>query len=111
VQDDGEGIAPEERDRVFSAFHGADRGGSAARSGLGLAIVRATVQAHGGRIWVADSQSGTRVRLSLPTAARRCPRLGKTSDDSLSTALGVHTSQIEMEPSWPHYIPPHPSMS
>ena len=38
----------------------------AAVSGLGLAISRAIVEAHGGRIWLADSASGTRVRFSLP---------------------------------------------
>jgi signal transduction histidine kinase len=66
IEDDGEGIAADERDRVFLAFHGDDRQRSTARSGLGLAITRATVEAHGGRIWIAESASGTRVRLSLP---------------------------------------------
>ncbi len=68
VADDGEGIAPEEREHVFDAFF---RGGAgAARSGggagLGLAVSRAIVEAHGGRIWLADTQAGTRVRFSLP---------------------------------------------
>jgi len=38
-------------------------------AGLGLAISRAIVEAHGGRIWLADSPAGTRVRFSLPAAA------------------------------------------
>ncbi|CAN5595731.1 hypothetical protein BH20ACT18_BH20ACT18_03060 [soil metagenome] len=38
-------------------------------AGLGLAISRAIVEAHGGRIWLADSTAGTRVRFSLPAAA------------------------------------------
>ncbi|MGO9754791.1 MAG: ATP-binding protein [Solirubrobacteraceae bacterium] len=68
VADDGEGIAPEEREHVFDAFF---RGGAgAARSGggagLGLAVSRAIVEAHGGRIWLADAPAGTRVRFSLP---------------------------------------------
>jgi signal transduction histidine kinase len=70
VADSGEGIAPEERDHVFTAFY---RGGDgAARSGegagLGLAVSRAIVEAHGGRIWLADSPRGARVRFSLPSA-------------------------------------------
>jgi signal transduction histidine kinase len=68
VADTGEGIGDGDRARVFEAFY---RGGSeAARTragaGLGLAISRAIVEAHGGRIWLADSPSGTRVRFSLP---------------------------------------------
>jgi signal transduction histidine kinase len=70
VADTGEGIAPGERDRVFDAFY---RGGSeAARTrngaGLGLAISRAIVEAHGGRIWLEPAAPGTRVRFTLPRA-------------------------------------------
>jgi signal transduction histidine kinase len=70
IADSGDGIAPEEREHVFNAFY---RGGSqAARAsngaGLGLAVARAIVEAHGGRIWLADSPGGTRVRFSLPAA-------------------------------------------
>jgi signal transduction histidine kinase len=68
VSDTGDGIGADDRARVFEPFY---RGGSeAARTragaGLGLAISRAIVEAHGGRIWLADSPSGTRVRFSLP---------------------------------------------
>ncbi|MGZ4165831.1 MAG: HAMP domain-containing sensor histidine kinase [Solirubrobacteraceae bacterium] len=71
VADTGSGIAPADRTRVFSAFY---RGGEAAArpgdgAGLGLAVSRAIVEAHGGRIWLADSARGTRVRFSLPAAA------------------------------------------
>jgi signal transduction histidine kinase len=69
VADTGAGIAAEERDRVFEPFF---RGGAqAARpsngAGLGLAISRAIVEAHGGRIWLEDAPRGTRVRFSLPS--------------------------------------------
>jgi signal transduction histidine kinase len=71
VSDSGSGVAAEDRERVFEAFY---RGGEeAARTrsgaGLGLTICRAIVEAHGGRIWLADSPRGTRVRFSLPAAA------------------------------------------
>ena len=36
-------------------------------AGLGLALSRAIVEAHGGRIWLADSEVGTRVRFVIPT--------------------------------------------
>jgi len=71
VADTGDGIAPGERERVFTAFY---RGGAAAArtgsgAGLGLAVSRAIVEAHGGRIWLTDTPVGTTVRFSLPAAA------------------------------------------
>jgi signal transduction histidine kinase len=70
VADSGDGIAAGERERVFEPFF---RGGAqAARpgngAGLGLAISRAIVEAHGGRIWLEDAPRGTRVHFSVPAA-------------------------------------------
>lgn len=67
VADTGEGVPAKERAWVFEPFF---RGGTgAARSGdstgLGLTISRAIVEAHGGMIWLPDSEDGTRVRFSL----------------------------------------------
>jgi signal transduction histidine kinase len=68
VADDGEGIAPEERAHVFDAFFRGGEGASRSSggAGLGLAVSRAIVEAHGGTIWLADASAGTRVRFSLP---------------------------------------------
>lgn len=73
VADTGEGIAAGDRDRIFEAFRqGADRASRTDGSaGLGLAISRAIVEAHGGRIWIVEdgdehSDTGARVRFSLP---------------------------------------------
>lgn len=68
VADSGPGIAGDERAHVFEPFF---RGGDqTARTdggaGLGLAISRAIVEAHGGRIWLADAEQGTCVRFRLP---------------------------------------------
>ena len=70
IADSGVGIPPEERERVFGAFYrgGADAARTGDGAGLGLAVSRAIVEAHGGRIWLADSPRGTRVRFSLPAA-------------------------------------------
>jgi signal transduction histidine kinase len=70
VSDTGDGIAPEERERVFTAFYrgGTDAARTSPGAGLGLAVSRAIVEAHGGRIWLADAVVGTRVRFSLPAA-------------------------------------------
>ena len=69
VADTGEGIDPLDRELVFDAFtQGRKRGATRSNgsAGLGLAIARAIIEAHGGRIWLADAQAGTRVRFSLP---------------------------------------------
>jgi len=68
VADTGDGIAAADRGRVFDAFYrgGSEAARTGAGSGLGLAIARAIVEAHGGRIWLAEAGQGTRVRFSLP---------------------------------------------
>ncbi len=68
VADSGDGIAADERERVFTPFYrgGADTARTSSGAGLGLAVSRAIVEAHGGRIWLADTKRGTRVRFSVP---------------------------------------------
>ena len=69
VDDEGNGIPPAERDRVFDRFHRVEaaRDRSSGGSGLGLAIARSIVEAHGGRIWAADSPlGGARIAFELP---------------------------------------------
>jgi len=70
VLDTGEGIPAADRERIFDAFvqGSAREARSDGSAGLGLAISRAIVEAHGGRIWIADAGVGTSVRFSLPSA-------------------------------------------
>jgi signal transduction histidine kinase len=70
VADTGTGIAEPERERVFEPFFrgGNDQARAGEGGGLGLAISRAIVEAHGGEIWLAGNGCGTRVRFSLPRA-------------------------------------------
>jgi signal transduction histidine kinase len=70
VADTGAGIDAQDAQRVFEPFYraGSDASRSEAGSGLGLAIARAIVEAHGGRIWLAEAPHGTRVRFTLPLA-------------------------------------------
>jgi signal transduction histidine kinase len=68
VADDGPGVPPELRDRVFERFvrGTGDRGSS---SGLGLAIVSAVAESHGGGVELQDARPGARFVVRLPREA------------------------------------------
>jgi signal transduction histidine kinase len=68
VADEGEGISPADSERVFDAFYRGDESRSEDGAGLGLAISRAIVEAHGGRIWLDEGTPGTRVHFTLQAA-------------------------------------------
>ncbi|MFB3892262.1 MAG: DUF4118 domain-containing protein [Phycisphaerae bacterium] len=68
VADRGGGLSAEERQRVFDRFYrGATVGAGQRGAGLGLAICRAAVEAHGGKIWAEDRPGGgARFVFSIP---------------------------------------------
>ncbi|MEO8287623.1 MAG: HAMP domain-containing sensor histidine kinase [Chloroflexota bacterium] len=72
VQDTGAGIAPDDLPNIFERFWKADRARSrSGGAGLGLAIARRIVEAHGGRIWATSALGqGTTVGFTLQPAAR-----------------------------------------
>lgn len=70
VVDDGPGIDPELGERALEPFVRGRQGGS----GLGLAVVRQLVEAHGGRIWLETDVHGSFVVLALPTPAAQAGR-------------------------------------
>lgn len=72
VDDDGDGIPPEERDRIFERFVRLDdsRTRDSGGSGLGLAIVSEIVSAHGGQIAVTDAPAGgARFEVKIPSGS------------------------------------------
>jgi signal transduction histidine kinase len=66
VEDDGAGISPGNRERVFDPFFTTRRGEGG--TGMGLAIVRSMLEAHRGSIQLSDSQTGAKFELRLPLA-------------------------------------------
>ncbi|MCA6998143.1 ATP-binding protein [Dickeya solani] len=73
VEDDGPGIDPQLADQIFEAFQRGEqsRSGNSKGSGLGLAVVQAIAQAHGGQASCCPSPSGgARFELRWPAAGR-----------------------------------------
>ena len=66
MQDNGRGIPPANRDKIFTPFFttNRDNGGT----GLGLRIVQTMIESHSGKIELGETQSGTLFTLQLPLA-------------------------------------------
>jgi two-component system sensor histidine kinase KdpD len=72
IEDEGQGIASDLRERVFDKFFRATRDGDITKqptgTGMGLAIAKGIIEAHEGRIWIESGAGGkgTRVMFTLP---------------------------------------------
>jgi two-component system sensor histidine kinase KdpD len=67
IADQGPGIPPGQEQRVFEKFYQAADPGRTGGVGLGLAVCRAALDAHGGRIWVENlAEGGAAFRFALP---------------------------------------------
>ena len=88
VRDTGQGIAAEDLPHIFERFYRADkaRSSAAGRTGLGLAITEAIVEAHGGTIEVAtEPGQGSTFSVRLPASSaipKGSEALGRQPDDN-----------------------------
>ncbi len=95
VADTGVGIPPNELPHVFDRFYRVDRSRSRATggAGLGLAVVKYLVEAHGGRVWVrsapgAGSTFGFALPAQLPGAGHRAPGPETSASEAAGTSRG-----------------------
>jgi signal transduction histidine kinase len=74
VADDGPGVPPEHRDRIFDRFYRAETARSRnGGSGLGLSIAKGLTERNGGRLELVEAGPGATLRLLLPTEVRQAP--------------------------------------
>ena len=66
VADDGPGVPADERKRIFQRLYRLDQSRTTPGSGLGLSLVAAIVELHGGEVEALDNDPGLRVRITLP---------------------------------------------
>ena len=84
VSDDGPGIPAAERERVTQRFVRLDESRNAPGSGLGLSLVKAVVEMHGGTLGFHDAAPGLRAEIGLPamrtiTEGSRLPAIGRAA--------------------------------
>jgi signal transduction histidine kinase len=66
VADQGPGVAPENRERLFRRFFRADRASGPGIGGLGLSVVRWVTESHGGHVRLLDTERGATFQVDLP---------------------------------------------
>jgi PAS domain S-box-containing protein len=96
VSDEGPGISPEERERIFEPFYTRKVMGRSG-TGLGLTVVWNTVQDHGGRVDVLGDDRGTRFRLYFPVTRERVEEILSPAAQEI-TGKGESILVIDDEP-------------
>jgi CheY-like chemotaxis protein len=97
VRDDGQGIAPEFLPNVFDRFTQADRGATRVHGGLGLglAVVRHLVEAHGGSVSAASEGPGRGATFAISLPTRADIRVHRSARTRLMALTGAHVLIVD----------------
>jgi light-regulated signal transduction histidine kinase (bacteriophytochrome) len=80
VEDNGVGVPPDERERIFELFERSRHQRHSDGDGIGLAICRGIVEAHGGRIWVEPAANGGSVfHLTIMSSTQDSPAVAASA--------------------------------
>jgi PAS domain S-box-containing protein len=90
VVDNGPGFAAEQRVTAFDPFYTTKRGSM----GLGLALVRRIVEAHGGTVEVVDSAGGAVIRVTLPRGGGEMTHSTRTANDQSQTRVTLSPGDV-----------------
>ena len=108
VADEGIGISADRLPHIFRKFSGVEGGGERDDTGLGLAICKGIVEAHGGRIW-AESEGlgyGARITFTLPLSADVETRTAETRSAPPVAGSGesVRILAVDDDPNMLRYV-------
>ena len=97
VTDEGPGIPPADRERIWRPYQRGNTVGAVAGSGVGLSVVHDVVAQHGGRVWVEDSPTGRGARfvVTLPACepAMESPPESRASEGEQPAPAHPRTSE------------------
>jgi signal transduction histidine kinase len=88
IQDSGPGVPAHMTEKIFEQYVSCSGGSDRSGGGLGLAICKAIITAHGGRIWATPSEKGGRFSFVLPLD----PQTGITVEESISLGMGTQAA-------------------
>jgi two-component system sensor histidine kinase KdpD len=96
VADRGPGLLPEDLNKVFEKFYRGQDRSEQSGAGLGLAICRGIVEAHGGRIWAENHPGGGALfRFTLPLEAQELPSSDASLTETGSVAAAFSSCKAE----------------
>jgi signal transduction histidine kinase len=84
VMDEGPGVGPDERERIFERFYRGEAARATAGTGLGLSLVEALARRWGGEVSLENRpERGARLEVRLPLPASALPNADRALDEAL----------------------------
>jgi len=98
IADEGPGIPPAERERIWRPYQRGSTVGGIAGSGVGLSVVHDVVAQHGGRAWVEDGAEGRGARVVVTFPAPRAALVSDAAPDDVEAAGAAKSARRASAP-------------